>query len=383
MAQGRRGRGEDSIYERRTQDGRKVYAGMVSLGSGPNGKRVRQSVSGASKAEVRAKLKEIHRNVDAGLDVGQASQTVGAWLAKWLQQLEDGQKRRSNTLRRYGSLVRVHLIPGLGNHRLDKLSRVHVDDLLTRKLGELQPRTVHHLRAVLRTALNRAMRDGLVLRNAAALTDPVEVPKTPRRSLSVDEARALLRAAEGERLEALYALTLNVGLRIGEGLALRWRDANLDAGRLSVVYNLQRVRGKLDPCVEPKTDQSRRTVSLPPAVVQVLMDHRARQRKEKLRHLPLWQESDLIFTSQIGSPLDPNDVSRGFQEFLTRKGLPKVRFHDLRHSALSIMASLGVLPHELMTIAGHSKIATTMEIYVDTKDEAKDAAAVKMGLALG
>jgi integrase len=380
MAKGRRGHGEGSIFKRKLGGKFVGWMAMLELGW-EDGKRKRKAVYGRTEAEVQAKLKEVHRSIDAGLDVGQASQTVGDWLTKWLQQLEDGQKRRSNTLRRYGSLVRVHLIPGIGHHRLDKLSRVHVDDLLTRKLGELQPRTVHHLRAVLRTALNRARRDGLVLRNAAADTDPVEVPRRVQRSLSLDEARALLRAAQDERLEALYVLTLNVGLRIGEALALRWQDVN--ANRLSVVYNLQRVRGKLDPCVEPKTEQSRRTVSLPPAVVQALVDHGARQRKEKLRHLPLWQESDLIFTSQIGSPLDPNDVSRGFQEFLTRKGLPKVRFHDLRRSALSIMASQEVLPHDLMRIAGHSKIATTMEIYVDSKDAALDAAAVKMGLALG
>ena len=382
MAKGRRGHGEGSIFKRKL--GGRVVGWMAMLELGwEDGKRKRKAVYGRTEAEVRAKLKDVQRGVDAGLDVGHASQTVGAWLTKWLQQLEDGQKRRSNTLRRYGSLVRVHLIPGLGNHRLDKLSRVHVDDLLTRKLGELQPRTVHHLRAVLRTALNRAMRDGLVLRNAAALTDPVEVPRKPARSLSVEEARELLEAARGERLEALYVLTINVGLRIGEALALRYQDVNSINHRMSVVYNLQRVRGKLDPCVEPKTEQSRRTISLPSAVVQALLDHGARQRKEKLRHLPLWQDSDLIFTSQIGSPLDPNDVSRGFQEFLTRKALPKVRFHDLRRSALSIMAKQGVLPHDLMRIAGHSKIATTMEIYVDSGDEALDEAAVKMGLALG
>jgi integrase len=377
----RRGHG-DTIFKRKL--GGKVvgWMGMLELGW-EDGKRKRKAVYGRTEAEVRAKLKDVQRGVDAGLDVGQASQTVGEWLTKWLEQLEAGQKRRSATLRRYSSLVRVHLIPGLGHHHLDKLSRVHVDDLLAAKLHELQPQTVKHLRAVLRTALNRAVRDGIVLRNAAALTDPVEVPRRPRRSLSVDEARALLRAAQDERLEALYVLALNVGPRIGEALALRWQDVDLDAGRLSVVYNLQRVRGKLDPCVEPKTEQSRRTVSLPPAVVQAFQDHGARQRKEKLRHLPLWQDSDLIFTSQIGSPLDPSDVSRDFQGFLVRKGLSKVRFHDLRHSAASIMAGQGVLPHELMRILGHSKIATTMEIYVDAKDAALDAAAVKMGLALG
>jgi integrase len=280
----RRGHGDGSIYER-IVGGKLQYVGMVSLGR-VNGKRIRKAVHGASKAEVRAKLKEIQRNADAGLDVGQTTQTVGDWLTKWLEQLEAGQKRRSATLRRYGSLVRVHLIPGIGHHHLDKLSRVHVDDLLAAKLHELQPQTVKHLRAVLRTALNRAVRDGLVLRNAAALTDPVEVPRRPRHSLSVDEARALLHAAQGERLEALYVLAINVGLRIGEALALRWQDVNHDAARLSVVYNLQRVRGKLDPCVEPKTEQSRRTVSLPPAVVQALQDHGARQRKREVAPPP-------------------------------------------------------------------------------------------------
>jgi integrase len=279
--------------------------------------------------------------------------------------------------------VRVHLIPGLGHHKLDKLTRVHVDDLLSVKLsGSLAARTVHHLRAVLRTALNRAVKDGLVLRNAAALTDPVEVPDQPRRFLTTAEALAVLRAAQAERLEALYVLAINVGLRIGEALALRWQDVDLDGARLSVVYNLQRVGGKL-VLVEPKTEKSRRTVSLPPAVVQALLDHAARQRKEKLRHLPIWQDSDLIFTSQIGSALDPSDVSRDFRAFLSRKGLPRVRFHDLRHASGSIMLKNGVPMVTVSGILGHSNISTTVDIYGHVEQAAYDDAAAKMGLALG
>ncbi len=376
----RRGHGDGSIYERR-ENGKVRVVGIISLGWA-NGKRIRKTVSGASRAQVRSKLKEIQRNADAGLAVGQASQTVGEWLTKWLSQLEAGQKRRAATLRRYSSLVRVHLIPGLGHYRLDKLSRVHVDDLLAAKLHELQPRTVHHLRAVLRTALNRAVRDGLVLRNAAALTDPVEVPDQPRRFLTTAEAQAVLKAAQAERLEALYVLAINVGLRIGEALALRWQDVDLDAGRLSVVYNLQRVRGKL-VLVEPKTEKSRRRVGLPPAVVQALLDHGARQRKEKLRQLPLWQDSDLIFTSQIGSPLDPSDVSRDFRAFLARKGLPRVRFHDLRHASGSIMLKNGVPMVTVSGILGHSNIATTVDIYGHVEQAAFDEAARAMGRALG
>src|SRR5665213_2390887 len=179
----RRGHGDGSIYEKRV-NGKLQYVGQISLGRDPlTGKRIRKAAVGTTKADVRKGLKAIEREFDAGLVSGRAPQTVAVWLSKWLSQLEAGQKRRPATIRRYGSLARCHLIPGLGHHKLDKLSRVHVDDLLAAKLGELQPRTVHHLRAVLRTALNRAVRDGIVLRNAAALTDPVEVPRRPRRSL--------------------------------------------------------------------------------------------------------------------------------------------------------------------------------------------------------
>ncbi len=376
----RRGHGDGSIYVRRV-GGQLQYVGMLSLGR-INGKRIRRAVHGATKAEVRAKLKEIQRNADAGLAVGLAPQTVGEWLTKWLSQLDAGQKRRAATLRRYSSLVRVHLIPGLGHHKLDKLSRVHVDDLLAAKLHELQPRTVHHLRAVLRTALNRAVKDGLVIRNAAALTDPVEVPEQPRRFLTTAEAMATLKAAQGERLEALYVVALNIGARIGEALALRWQDVDLDAGRLSVVYNLQRVKGKL-VLVEPKTEKSRRTVGLPSAAVEALRAHRRRQTEERLRLGPVWQDSDLVFTSHIGSPLDPSDVSRGFREFLARHELPRVRFHDLRHASGSIMLKNGVPMVTVSGILGHSNIATTVDIYGHVEQAAFDEAAVKMGRALG
>lgn len=154
-------------------------------------------------------------------------------------------------------------------------------------------------------------------------------------------------------------------------------DVDLDAGHLKVVYNLQRVRGKLDPRVEPKTEKSRRKVGVPPAVVQALTDHRERQRNDPIRHM------DLIFTTQVGSPLDPSDVSRDFRAFLQREGLPHVRFHDLRHAAGSIMLKNGTPMHVVSRILGHSNIATTVDIYGHVEDSALDEAAVAMGRALG
>jgi integrase len=387
----RRGHG-DGTFTTRIVNGKVQYVGQISLRYDANGERIRKGAIGDSKREVREKLAAIRRDFEAGLVMERATPTVGDWLTKWIEQLEAGQKKRASTIRRYSALVRVHLIPGLGHHRLDKLTRVHVDDFLTERLGELHPRTVHHLRAVLRTALNRAVRDGRILRNAAALTDPVDVPDRPRRFLTTDEAQAILDAARVEaeatsdylaaQRATLYVLALNLGPRIGELLALRWRD--LDGSRLKVVYNLQRVRGKLDPNQELKTgSKARRKVGLPLTVVQELQDHRQRQREHKLRFLPLWHDSDLIFTSQIGTPLDPNDVSRDFQAFQARHELPKVRFHDLRHAAGSIMLKNGIPMHVVSRILGHSNIATTIDIYGHVEDESLDDAAVRMGQALG
>jgi len=151
----------------------------------------------------------------------------------------------------------------------------------------------------------------------------------------------------------------------------------------SVVYNLQRVRGKLDPTVEPKTRKSRRSVGLPLSVVQTLLEHRQGQREERIRLRPVWQDSDLIFTSQVGSPLDPSDASRDFRAFLARHELPKVRFHDLRHAAGSIMLKNGIPMYTVSRILGHSNIATTVDPYGHVEEKAFDEAAAAMGRALG
>jgi integrase len=391
----RRGHGDGSIYQR-VVNGKPRLEGQVDLGRDPNGRRIRRTVHGTTRREVKAKLDEIRRNAQAGMIVGRETPTVGEWLTKWIEQLEAGRKNRASTVRRYGSLARIHLIPGLGHHRLDKLTRVHVDDFLSGKLRELHPRTVHHLRAVLRTALNRAVKDGRILRNAAALTDAVDVPETPKRFLTTEEAQAILNAARAEaeakpdaerfltaQRHALYVLALNLGPRIGEALALRWEDVKFETGKIAIIYSLQRVGGKLDPTVEPKTEKSRRRVGIPLSVVQALQAHRQRQREAKIRFRPLWGDSDLVFTTQIGSPLDPNDVSRDFATFLERNRLPKVRFHDLRHAAGSIMLKNGVPMHVVSRILGHSNIATTIDIYGHVEDGSLDDAAVRMGQALG
>lgn len=233
------------------------------------------------------------------------------------------------------------------------------------------PQSVAHHRAVLRNALNTALKHSLIGQNAAALADPPHVPQREYDALTPAKAQAILLAIEGDRLEALYQLLLATGLREGEALGLRWEDLDLQGETVSVHRTLQRVDGQW--CfLEPKTNRSRRTVPLPDMVAQALREHRARQTGERLLTGPAWQGEQwggLVFTTETGGPLSQATVAHHFAALLAKTGLPRMRVHDLRHGAASLMAAMGVPARVAMELLGHSQIATTMNIYTHVAPE--------------
>lgn len=270
---------------------------------------------------------------------------------------------RPKTYQTYEQLVRVHLDPGLGRIRLDRLTPAHVQQFLNAKAADgLSPQTVVHLRAVLRAALTKALRWGFVAQNAAALADPPRVPRRSYTVLSPIEARRLLAATKEHRLQALFALATAMGLRQGEALGLRWEDVDQDYPRLRVTFALQRVAGQL-VLVEPKTSRSRRALPMPKAIAEALREHRQRQRLDQLVAGSRWKESGLVFTSRDGGPLDGSNVTKEFQRCLTDAGLPRMRFHELRHSAASLMLAQGVPLRTVMEVLGHSTITLTANTY--------------------
>lgn len=226
----------------------------------------------------------------------------------------------------------------------------------------LSPRTVQYIYAVLRRALGQALKWNLVARNVATLVDPPRVRRPEVQPLSPEEARQLLTKVEGDRLAALYSVALALGLRQGEALGLRWRDVDLEAGTLAIRNALQRVDGKLQ-FVDPKTSKSRRTVALPEVAVAALRTHRVRQYQERLVAGTRWHDTGLVFTTSIGSGLDGRNVTRQFQKLLKDLGLPRQRFHDLRHTCASLLLAQGVHPRVVMDILGHSQIKLTMDTY--------------------
>jgi integrase len=203
------------------------------------------------------------------------------------------------------------------------------------------------------------------------------------RPLTPGEARTLLNAAQGDRLEALYTVALALGLRQGEALGLQWGNIDLEARQLKVVRALQRrVDGRVE-LSEPKTPRSRRTIRMPEAVVVTLQEHRRRQWRERLKAGESWPAEDFVFTDEVGRPLDGTRVTKVFQRLLVRAGLPRMRFHDLRHSAATLLLVQGVPARVVMETLGHSEVGITLNTYSHVLPALEDEAAAAMDRALG
>ncbi len=222
------------------------------------------------------------------------------------------------------------------------------------------------------------MRWNLIARNP---TEAVDAPCPRLKEISVftvEEAQRFLEAAKGDRLHALYVLALMTGMRQGELLGLRWQDIDLSAGSLSVRRTLVRTSQGWS-WADPKTAKGRRTIALPDLAVEALRQHRVRQLEERLRAGALWADIDLVFPNQTGKPLErQNVVKRSFRPLLIRAGMPSSRFHDLRHSAATLLLSLGEHPKVVQERLGHSTIGVTMDTYSHVLPDMQRKAAAKL-----
>ena len=307
--------------------------------------------------------------------------TLDQFLDEWLVTCVRSNVR-PRTYQSYEEIVRLHISPGLGRQRLARLSPTDVHGFLNDKVAAgYSRRSAQYYHAVLRRALGQAVKWGLVQRNVAKLVDPPKVRRPEVLPLSPENARAFLLAVHGDRLEALYSVALAVGLRRGEALGLRWRDIDLEKGELMVRNSLQRVGGRLE-LTELKTERSRRTISLPQTAVNSLRLHRARQLQDRLLAGSRWRDAGLVFATTVGTPLEPRNVLRHFHRALEEAGLPRKRFHDLRHTCASLLLAQGVAARVVMEILGHSQIGLTMNTYSHVMPTLQKDAARRMDAIL-
>ncbi|TYP86958.1 tyrosine-type recombinase/integrase [Blastococcus xanthinilyticus] len=376
----KRASGESSIYQ--DEDGR--WHGFVSMGKKENGRRDRRHVSGARRVDVVAKVRAIEAKRDAGfVEAAGRALLVAEWLNHWLDNIA-ARKVRARTLESYRSTVRLHLTPGIGHHRLDRLQPEHLERLYAALADKgLSPASILRGHRVLSRALKVASQRGKVGRNVATLVDPPTV-KRPQTALplSADEARRVMAAAGAHRNAARWTVALAVGLRQSEALGLCWADVNLDEGTLTVRRGIHRVAGQGLVYEEPKAERSRRTLALPNQLVEALRTHRSAQLEERITAGSLWEDDDLVFAQANGRPIERKSDWQAWKALLHEAGVRDVRLHDGRHTAATLLLSEGVHPRVVMEVLGHAQMRTTTDTYSHVLPALGRDAADRMGNAL-
>ena len=359
----RRAYGEDGIYfdhrgdckdstHHRTCAGR--WRGVVSLGFDADGRRVRRKVSGQTRTEVKDKLKALHSELDAGVRTA-AGYTVDMAVTDWLAEGLPG--RAAKTVEVYRDALGP-VLAVVGRIPLRDLTVQDVRTALAKMAVTHSTPTLQKAHNCLTRALRHAEGRDLVRRNVSALVDtPHGREGRPSQALTLEQAAALLEAAEDSRLHAFIVLCLLTGVRSEEARALTWDHVDLDAKTISV-WRSVRAHG------DTKTNRSRRTLRIPQIAVEALQAQLRRQAEERVSAGELWQEHGLVFTTTVGSPYESHNLRRDFRKVTAAAGLgarwvPK----ELRTSFVSMMSYQGVPVEEIARLAGHASSRTTEVVY--------------------
>jgi integrase len=384
MPKRRRGNNEGSIYQ--MQDGR--WRAAVTAGRNADGKPKRKVFTAATRHEVKDQLTDALKDLRLGIPIVNEKQTIAQFLVHWLDQSVKA-RVRPKTFRTYSDFVKKHISPSIGHVALGRLSPQKVREFLNAKLaGGLSPRTVKHLLVTLRSALAVAVKDGQIPRNVAALVDPPRAPRPEVHVFNPEQARAFLDAVQGSRFQAAFTAAVAVGLRQGEILGLRWEDVNFETSFLNVRGALQRVHRKLVR-VEPKSSSSRRTIQLPAVCLASFARQKVNQDLARKWAGTRWQETEYVFTTRIGTPVDPRNLLREYYaitrptpskdgEKSPQLQFPPICFHDLRHSAATLLLAQGVSPRYITELLGHSQVSFTMQTYAHILPEVQKQVASKM-----
>jgi integrase len=398
------------------QDG--WWHGWVTIGIKDDGSPDRRHRMGRTEAAVTRKVRELERSRDTGHLVSTAKGlTVAQWMETWLTTIAPRRIRRSTLESTYAPKVRNRIIPGLGKHRLDRLTPEHVERFYTRLEAEgLAPATVLQIHRILSRALKVAVQRGYVGRNVATLVDAPSAGQDEIEPLTLAEAQRIIELAAERRNGTRWSVALALGLRQGEALGLRWRYVDLDASTLTVRWQLQRLawrHGCADPhscgknrhrddcapgctahartcpkrtggglqLTELKSDKSRRTIVLPAHLVAALKVHRAAQFEERMLAGPIWGDGDFIWCQPNGRPIGAHTDWDEWKTLLQTAGIRDARVHDARHTAASLLLAQGVDQRVVMEILGHSQISMTSK-YAHVLPQVMSDAADRIGQAL-
>ncbi|GAA2229999.1 tyrosine-type recombinase/integrase [Herbiconiux moechotypicola] len=377
---GKRANGDGSLRKR--SDGR--WESRFSYIDAATGETKRVTSYGRTQAEARARMAEKRKRVDEGKPATDSAVKLGAFADSWVRSTLAASGRKDSTKATYSTLARGYLMKGkIAEVPLARLRARDVEELLLAMRADGKaPSTVRQAYTVLRAVLDAAVRDGAVAKNVAAQVGRPGVPRVEARALSAAELARLLSAIEGGPFEDLVRFLALTGLRRGEALALRWSAVDLDR-RVAHIRGTLGQAGREPVVSEPKSARSRRTVALSPTAIQILRGVEEKQRSARERACDRWVERDFVFTTAVGSPLDPRNALRAVQSGAQAAGLEgEVGLHTLRHTAASMMLAAGVPITEVSAMLGHSSIAITGDIYGHVTHAGQRSAADVLAAAL-
>lgn len=346
----------------------------------PDGTRARKFAYGKTWSECDVKRRELLDKVANGIPVPTRSAKLSEWLPYWLEHIIKPRRKRT-TYAKYEMHARLYLNPQLGTKTLEKLSARDVRTALTRIAKATTAATAKESHRVLRSALSAACREELITRNVVKLVEAPAVKAYEGALWTLDETLAFILTARRDPLYAAFMLAVGLGLRRGEIVGLRWQD--IDLGNRTVQVRKQRQRVGGENYEDDTKNRRKRTLPLPALCVAPLRWQRMRQQAMRAKSGDSWQDSDLVFTTRTGRPIEGSNVLRSFHRLSATAGVPRIRVHDARHGAATLLAAGNIHPRVAMEILGHSKISVTMDIYTHVPDDLKRAAIAHMDRVLG
>jgi integrase len=364
------------------------WAVVVDVGRDDSGRRRQKWHSGfATRREAEAALTEIKSRLATGTYVTPSRQTMNDFLAVWLDSIRASV--RPTTWRSYSGTMNQYAMPKLGGIPIQRLSPAHLNSLYADLLaggrrngnGGLSPRTVRYVHTIIRRACSDAVRWNLLARNPADAATPPK-PRTPEMHVwSLEQAQLFLRFIEGDPLDLLWTLALTTGMRRGELLGLKWSDVDIHARRISVRRSIAYIDGAIVES-EPKTKRGRRSVSIDSRSLAAIKQHRVKVLEQALLVGLKQDEDDFVFASPMGQPIHPDTITKRFQKVILAARLPRIRFHDLRHTHATIALTAGIHPKVVSERLGHASVVITLDTYSHAVPALEEEAAERVAALL-
>ncbi|MGG4498447.1 tyrosine-type recombinase/integrase [Brevibacillus reuszeri] len=357
----------------------------IDIGIDENGKRKQKTLSGFNtKKEAQVACAELVNKVSRGEYIEQTNKTLREFMNEWMD-LQIKQTVRISTYENYYRAINKRILPVLGHLKLKEITPAHIQRFYKELVEEgLTAEYIRYLHSLLKNALRFAVKWQLIAKNMVDLVDPPRINRKEKDTWTMEQSNRLLGEAKNSNPNyyILYFLAVYTGMRRGELLGLQWKDIDFNEGKISVSRTSVVVNGGNYLFHEPKTSSSNRLISIPEIVLNELRRHQLQQRKQKLYVGKAYEDWDLVAATELGKPIHPKSLTDHFHRMIKKADIPKIRFHDLRHTHATLLLKLGEHPKIVSERLGHHNIHMTLNTYSHVMPDMQKATADNFAKAM-